>query len=603
MILQALHELYSRLEREEEYGIAPLGRTYQKVSFVVVIEPDGTLVDIQDARFDVGGRKAPRKVLVLGKTKPSGSGHNPCFLWDSTGYLLGWDARPKRAERATETFEAFRRRHLEVERDISSKAFSAVCRFLERWSPSRAADFPILEDLATGFGVFSFRGETRYVHEDPVIQSWWNRRTEADPERMKQWWKTPAEMGSSKSLRAQCLVTGESAPIARLHSKIKGVDGSQSSGATIAGFNVAAFWSYGLEQSFNAPVSVEAARRYVTALNALLDGPMRDKHRVVVGGTTVVFWTDRPTAVEDVFAAFASDGSAALERVQDETLRKKLETFFRALRVGREAYGELADERDTTQFFVLGLGAPTPARITVRFFHRTTVVGVLENLRRHHRDIAVERRFGMGSKRPDPEMPSAWVLLAETRPPGGKVPPLLSGTFLESILAGTRYPEALYTTIMRRVAADRTVNYARACIIKGYLARNLGREVPVSLDTSRHEPGYRLGRLFAALEKTQLDALSRKPNATIRDRFYSSASATPAAVFPRLLRTYQHHLLKLEEGYRINREKLVQEVLDPLEQFPSHLDLEGQGLFALGYYHQMNDFYRSKKTSNGNEDA
>ncbi len=597
MILQALHELYDRLEHEEEYGIAPPGRTYQKVSFVVVIEPDGTLVDIQDARVEVDGRKVPRKVLVLGKTKPSGSGLNPCFLWDSTGYLLGWDHRPERGERAKETFEAFRSRHLEVEAEIGSEAFSAVCRFLEQWDPSRAAEYPVLEELATGFGVFSIRGETWYVHEEPAIQDWWDHRTQADPERMKLWWEPPTETGASNDPRTQCLVTGETAPIARLHSKIKGVAGSQSSGATIAGFNDPAYWSYGLEQSFNAPVSVEAARRYVTALNALLDGPMRDRHRAVVGGTTIVFWTERPTAVEDVFAAFALQGSAAVEQAQDETLRKKLETFFRALRSGREAYGDLVDDPEGTRFFVLGLAAPTPARVAVRFFHRSTVADVLENLRRHHEDIDVERRFGEGSKRPDPEMPSAWFLLSETRHPGGDVPPLLPGTFLESILAGTRYPTALYATVMRRVAADRTVNYARACTIKGYLVRNLGREVSVSLDTSRPEPAYRLGRLFAALEKTQQDALGGNLNATIRDRFYSSASATPAAVFPRLLRTYQHHLSKLEGGHKVNREKLVQEILDPLEGFPAHLDLEGQGLFALGYYHQMNAFYQLKTTN------
>jgi len=598
MIFQALHDLYARLERDDSYAIAPPGRTYQKVTFVVVIEPDGTLLDIQDARIERGGRRQPRKVLVLGRTKPSGSGINPCFLWDSTGYLLGWDARPEREQRAVETFEGFRDHHLEVEPEIGSSSFSGVCRFLERWDPARAAEFPVLEELSTGFGVFSIRGEARYVHEDPAIQEWWDRRTAGDPERMKLWWVPPTGKDGDESPVGQCLVTGKRAPIARIHDKIKGVRGSQSSGATIAGFNEDAYWSYGMEQSFNAPVSVEASRRYTTALNALLDGPMRDKHRVVIGGTTVVFWTERPTAAEDVFAVFALHGSAAADEMQDETLRKKLESFLLALRAGREAYGELAEDPDTTRFFILGLAAPTPARIAVRFFHRTTVAGLLENLRRHHRDIQVERRFTEGSKRPEPVFPPVWMLLNETRPPGGDIPPLLPGAFLESIVTGQRYPDALQSIILRRISADRAVNYPRACLVRGHLVRNLGREVPVSLDTSRPEPAYRLGRLFAVLEKTQADALGGNLNATIRDRFYSSASATPAPVFPRLLRTYQHHLAKLEGGHRVNREKLVQEILDPLEGFPAHLGLEGQGLFALGYYHQMNAFYTSKTVGN-----
>lgn len=594
MAFRALHQLYERLEREPAYGIAPPGRSYQRITFIVVIEPDGRLVDIQDARLPGERRPEPRHVLVLGITKPSGAGLNPCFLWDAPGYLLGWDARSERAERALRTFAELRDRHLEMEASVDEPAFSAVCRFLERWDPDRAQDFPVLEDLATGFGVFQIRGEEAYVHDHPAIQAWWDRRTGADPERMRAWWTEGGDAG--RAVRSgQCLITGRVAPIARTHDKIKNVAGSQSSGATIAGFNDPAYCSYGLEQSFNAPVSVEAARRYTAALNALLGGPKRDKHRIVVGGTTVVFWTGKPSAVEDVFALFARDGSDSLESVQDETLRARLEAFLEALRQGRKRYGDLGEDPDLTPFFILGLAAPTPARIAVRFFHRGTVAELLDNLRRHHADIAVERRFAEGSKRPEPELPSAWYLLGELRSPGGEVPPLLPPAFLESIVTGTRYPDALYAAVLRRLAADRTVNYPRASLIRGHLVRNRGREVPVSLDTSRKDPAYRLGRLFAALEKSQQEALGGQLNATIRDRFYSSASATPAAVFPRLLRTYQHHLSKLEGGHKVNREKLVQEILDPLEGFPAHLGLEEQGLFALGYYHQMNDFYRSKQ--------
>lgn len=591
MVLRSLYQLYGRLGSDDDYNLAPPGRSFQKVTFVVVIEPDGTLVDIQDARVERDGRLAPRRVRVLGQTKPSGAGLNPCFLWDSTGYVLGWDPRPERAERALKSAAAWAERHLSVEASVGQPAFSSLCRFLERWHPGRAADYPMLEELSTGFGVFQIRGRTAFLHAAPALQAWWDHQTGTDPERMKAWWGA-ASTATEQEASGQCLVSGERAPIARLHDKIKGVSGSQTSGATLAGFNDDAYWSYGFEQSFNAPVSVEAARRYTAALNMLLE--QRDKHRIVVGGTTIVFWTDRPTAIEDVFAVFASEGSAALDTAQDETARAKLQAMLRALRQGREAFGELADDPDGTEFFVLGLAAPTPARVAVRFFHRGTVAHLLDNLRRHHSDIGIERQFGEGSKRPEPELPSSWFLLSETRPPGGDVPPLLPAVLLEAIVTGQRYPDALLTAVMRRVTADRIVNYARASTVKGALVRNFGREIPMSLDTSRTEPAYRIGRLFAALEKTQADALGGQVNATIRDRFYSSASATPQAVFPRLLRTYQHHLAKLEGGFKVNREKLVQEIMDSLVGFPAHLGLAEQGLFALGYYHQRNDFYRSK---------
>lgn len=628
MILQALYNLHARLEKEEDYGIAPMGRSPQRITFRVVIEPNGNLVDIQDARIERNGRREPARVFVLGQTKPPGSGLNPCFLWDSTGYLLGWDERPERANRAPESFKAFRDRHLEVEASIRCPTYSAVCRFLERWDPSQAVKFPILQELATGFGVFQIRGMPSYVHEDPVIQEWWDRRTEGDPERMKEWWKAHDE-ASQEAVVGQCLITGQEAVIARLHTKIKGVRDAQTSGATIAGFNDPAYWSYGLEQSYNAPVSVEAARRYTAALNALLDSPMRKKHRVDVGNTTVVFWTGKQTVIEDIFAQFFQAGSASLESAkgetiranleakyagetpefiaaQDETIRAKLEAFLKALRKGGEAFSEFSREFQHTPFFILGLGAPTPARIAVRFFHSCTVSELLAMLYRHHQHIGIARRFADSAKRPEPEFPSVPYLLDSLRPAGNKedlIPRHLPPAFLEAIVTGNRYPEGLYKAVMRRLVADRNVSYPRACIIKGYLVRNGRKEVSMSLDKSRQDPAYLLGRLFAALEKTQRDALGETVGSTVRDRFYASASATPAVVFPRLLRTYQHHLSKLEGGFKIAREKLVQEILEPIREFPTHLGLEDQGLFAIGYYHQMNDFYHSKSDKNNAPEA
>lgn len=587
MIFTALYELYQRLEGDPHYEIAPPRRSYQKVSFVVVLNPEGSLFEIQDARQPQGKKLVPRRVLVLGSTKPSGSGKNPCFLWDSPAYLLGWD--PGKPARAKEVYEAFRTKHLALEKEINVPAYSAVCRFLEKWQPEWASQFPILEDVGTGFGVFQIRGEMRFVHETPEIIEFVDKHPEVVEWELEQ----EDSPGPSKpTVTGQCLITGDFGPIARLHPKVKGVANAQPSGATIAGFNDPAYWSYGLEQSFNSPVSKEAAHRYITALNALLEGPRREKHRLVVGNTTVAFWTERPTATEDVFVVFAAEGSDAFasELAQDEGVRAKLEAFLKALRQGRQAYAELEENPEGTGYFILGLAAPTPARIAVRFFHRGTLAELLANLRRHYEHTAIERRFGDSAKRPDPEFPSVRLLLRETAREEQDIPPLLPGKLLEAIVTGARYPEGLFSAVMRRIAGDRVINYARACVLRGYLVRNLRKEVPMSLDTTRPDPAYRLGRLFAALEKTQQDALGGI-NSTIRDRFYASASATPATVFPRLLRTYQHHLAALEPGFRINREKLVQEILAPLNEIPAYLNLAEQALFALGYYHQINAFF------------
>jgi CRISPR-associated protein Csd1 len=584
MILQSLCALYDRLRDDRVYQIAPPGYSLQKITFKVVISPEGHLVDIQDARIPLEGSRRPRQELVLGSTKPSGSGLNPCFLWDNSGYMLGFEPEDDNPGRTVKAFEAFRRRHVEHQSEIRSWKFDAVCAFLRSWAPAKAKSFPALaEAAATGFGVFQIRGETAWVHEDPTIDEWWRKHRTDEEE---------------ADVRGICLVSGDEQPLARLHEKIKGVAGAQGAGAPIVGFNEDAFESYGKKQSFNAPVGRDAAFRYGIALNALLDGPQNRKHRMTLGDTTVVFWTERPTVTEDIFVRFAGEGLETIESdaSQDEGVRQKLEAFLRALREGREKYADLDVDPDATPFFILGL-SPNAGRVAVRFFHRGTVAELLENLRRHYRDIGHVPQPQAGKRRADPEFPPAWLLLRQSGREREDPPPLIAGPLLRSILTGAPYPDALYSAVLRRIGADRDVNYPRACVLKGYLNRNLRREVSMSLDPNRADPAYRLGRLFAALEKTQRDALGEKLNKTIRDSFYGSASATPASVFPRLLRTYQHHLAnpKLEGGSRVNREKLVQEILDPLTAFPAHLGLADQGLFAIGYYHQTRDFYTKRE--------
>ena len=579
MILQSLYDLHSRLVNDSDYDLAPEGFSKQKVTFVVVLNPDGSLFDIQDARVQDVEKKRPRIVVVPGATKKSGSKPDPCFLWDNSKYLLGYDNDRNKPDpaRAKKTFAAFKKKHLDLEKHLDLVEFSAVCRFLERWQPEMARKYPILDEVGPGYGVFQIRGETRYVHEHPEIVKWWNNR----------------QAGKTPDLVSQCLVTGKTGPIAGLHPKIKNVSNKQ---APLVSFNKKSFESYGKEQSFNAPVTEDVAKKYVQVLNALITGPMKDKHSIRLGGNTVVFWTTRRTVTEDVFAAFMSAGSTVPEGSgQDEALTLKLKAFIKALKKGKEAYSQLGDDLKT-DFYLLVL-APNAARISIRLFQKNSLTTLLDNLRRHFNDIGIERRFGEDTKNAEPEYPPLWLLLRQTARDSKDIPPLLSAPLLDAVIDGKRYPDGLYQAVMRRTSIERKLNYPRASVIKGYLVRNQGKEVPVTLDNSKTDPSYRLGRLFAALEKTQKDALGEKLNRTIRDAFYSSASATPAVVFPRLLRTYQHHLSKLEGGWRVNREKLVQEIMEPLDSFPAHLSLEEQGMFAIGYYHQMNDFYKSREKS------
>ncbi len=579
MILHALEELYHRLADDPAYQVSPTGYSLQKITFKVVLHPDGRLADIVDVRDQEDGRPRSRQVQVLGNTKSPGAGLNPCFLWDNSGYMLGFKADDPKPERTRQTFEAFRDLHLGREEAIDATEYSAVCRFLESWDPGTAAEYEtVREAAATGFGVFQVVGQTRFVHEHPAVRQWWQARRELD-----------------EPVGGQCLITGLHGPLARIHDKVKGVFGGQGGGGAIVGFNEPAYESYGKQKSFNAPVSQAAAFRYVTALNALLDGPRRTKHRLLLSDTTVAFWTDRPAPIEDIFLDVIAYGSEAPEKieVQDEARRQQLQFLLEAIRQGRPGHDELAPDPDRTGVYLLGL-SPNSARIAVRFFYRGSVAQLIERMHRHHADMGLVPQPPTGRWKGDPEFPSVRSLLDQTARDRKDIPPLLEGALLQAILHGTPYPQALYSTVIRRIRADRAVNYLRCCVLKGYLTRNLNKEVSMALDPDRPDPAYRLGRLFSALEKTQRDALGENLNKTIRDAFYSSASATPGSVFPRLLRTYQHHLAKLEGGHRVNRERLVQNILEPMTGFPGQLSLTDQGLFAIGYYHQTRDFYTKR---------
>jgi CRISPR-associated protein Csd1 len=615
MILQSLHSLYTRLAENPANGLPTPGYSLQNISFSVVIRPDGTLIEIQPCQvesIEIGknGKEKktsrPLSLLVPGQAKPSGQGLNPCFLWDNTGYLLGFKpADPKKSESEQEkdrkrnlaTFESFKARHLEDESALACEAFSSVCRFLEHWKPEHAADQPILESITSGFGVFQISGKIGFVHQESAIVNWWNSQQAEFTE-------------GEKSI---CLVTGKTSPIALTHEPaIKGVKDAQSSGAKLVSFNEKAYESFGKEdgrkvgQGRNAPVSEEAAFGYCNALNWLLAN-----RRFRIGDATAVFWTAAPTPAETLFPWMISGVSDA----EDSETKQRLQAILERISRGTLDSDDLGDP--TVPYFILGL-SPNASRLSVRFWHTGTLGELAANLKLHLNQVEVVRQWDeSNSKNPEPLHPASKQLLHSMAPARDRdnIPPLLSGSLTRSILLGTRYPDPLINGVMNRIRVVEkkpkgegsldNVTYFRAAILKAWLIRNHHQHITTMLDETSTNPGYLLGRLFAVLEKTQQDALPGI-NATIRDRFYSSASATPRAVFGRLLRMYPNHLGKAQSEWaskigmenalkrKNGREILSQNILDHLTDFPAHLNLQNQAQFALGYYHQRKAFYPSK---------
>ncbi|MCC7408364.1 MAG: type I-C CRISPR-associated protein Cas8c/Csd1 [Phycisphaeraceae bacterium] len=582
MILQSLIDYYQRLESDPSQHIAPFGFSWQKTSFVVVLEKDGSLHAIQDGRTEQDGKQRPTPVIVPGQAKPSGSGLNPCFLWDNAAYLLGYSDDSAKAGRALKAFKAFRERHLGEEEFVKDRGFSAVCRFLEKWEPKQAKQQEILAEVGPGFGVFRIRGESGYVHDRPAIKRYWESQLKSDDD------------GDEAPQVGVSLINGQKQSIARLHEpKIKGVIESQSSGALLVSFNLPAFTSYGMENSYNAPVGVQDAFRYATALNHMLAD---ERHRTRLGDATVVFWSDRPTVFESAFSHiindFADSGPA-----EDSATTARVQGFLAAMRQGRPHDG--LDEPNA-KFFVLGL-SPNAARVSVRFWLVGTVEEFADHLAQHFTDLE------MTGEPPNSRPWSLQLITDQTARDRKDVAPQLAGEMARAILSGGRYPAALYAAVLRRIRADQTISYHRAAILKAHLTREarlagLDKEIPVSLNRDHPEPAYHMGRLFAAIEKTQLDALPGLSK-TVREGYLGSAATTPASVFPRLLRLHQHHLAKLDNaGQRINREKLVQEILSHIDdRFPVHFSLEQQGLFYIGYYHQRQDFFTKREGTAENQ--
>ncbi|MGR6835519.1 type I-C CRISPR-associated protein Cas8c/Csd1 [Syntrophomonas erecta] len=589
MIIQSLYHYYQRLADEPQPNIPKYGYSIAGVSFAFNISIDGELLNVVDLRQTKKNKLVPIDVIVPEQNKRS-SGLAPNFLCDNSTYIIGVDRKGKE-QRAREALVASAEYHSMILGDVDDPGAKAICKYFIYWQPEWAKDHKalkgLIEDITSGVNiVFMLDGYNGYIHERLKVRQAWDIYRGSRP----------------SELIAQCLVTGKTASIAKLHPNIKGVPGAQSSGASLVSFNQNSFVSFGKNQNFNSPISEEAAFSYTTVLNYLLNSK---RHRMNLNDNTVtVFWSEASSQEEDLIAELlyptlgeSDDGIKEDKRSAEdwETIQLVRDTL-RNVRDGNPVNLEHLDAR--SKFYVLGLSS-NAARLSVRFWQVDRFRVFVERIAQHYADMAIER----ANLNKDPEFIPIPRILQETAPLGdkNKIPPLMGGTLMRSVLSGKPYPQGLYTTILARIRADKQVNYIRAATIKGCLIRQFrlkNQEVNIymSLDEKNTNTAYRLGRLFAVLEKAQQDALGNNINATIRDKYFGSASATPAAVFPMLIRLAQHHIAKSEYGYIQDRR--IQDILDGLDGFPQYLNMEEQGKFMLGYYHQRQAFYKKGEGKN-----
>lgn len=610
MILQALYRYYEILLKVEDpdVEIAPPGYSSTGVSYALNLSDSGDLLEIFPLFVAVQrGKKmveVPKRMVVPEQAKRTGINPIANFLCDNAAFVLGISEKESADPNyGLKRFNAFCDFNLPLLKQAQSTAASAVIHFLEHHDPHTARENPAiarhLDELLKG-GNLVFRVSGIEVLDDPEIQRVWEEHK-----------------NGLDFVKMQCLVSGEFAPIARLHPNIQGVRNANPTGASLIGFNDRAYESYNREgeQGLNSPVSQKIASGYGVALNYLLSA-QNPNRKIILGDTTIVYWAEsankryantiaallNPDYIEDQGTGENTERLAAEEKLA--TIATKVEKA-QALDITRLRDGL----DDSTRFYVLGL-APNAARLAVRFFLTEPFGKFVERIMTHYNNLQIVKEYAdqtnylsIGrilnecvspkiSKREE-EVTKSWSLLG--------------GALIRSILSGAPYPEGLYSAILTRVRIDsddgsnRKINYTRAAVIKAHLLRKYRRQgnnpyqevLQMSLNESCSQPAYVLGRLFAVLEKAQKEAIG-DVNATIKDRYFASACATPSSVFPVLLRLTQHHISKAEYGRKLDDR--IQNLLNMLEvqnkPFPSRLTLDEQGIFVLGYYQQRADFYK-----------
>ena len=577
MILQALAQYYQREAQRKKGRIAPYGMEKKEIKFVIIIDADGSFINLIDTREDGKSGKVYLAPKTIGRSGSS-SWQTANLLWDHYGYVLGESQANKINPKASGQLASFVKKLEELPQELKAeREIAAVIKFYENGGIKQVIQHPNWTACSKIPGcnlTFQLDDEVAPVIENTALRKW---VASSD--------STVQEGSEEGSVIGRCLVTGRVGKIARTHSKI-GVGGNQ---ATLVGFQRdSGYDSYGKEQGYNAPVSEEAEFYYVTALNTLLNS---EYNRVNLGNTVLLFWA-APKVIDQDSVASMEKSIKVMSSISKDNPSfgvQNVKSIFEAVFTGKIP-SETGD-----RFYLLGI-TPNKARLSVVFWKNGSVMELAQNILQYFKDMELVKNQEWG------EVTFRDILSSsEYKGKMENVPSNMAPALLYSVFNGTPYPSALYGHIMERLRAERNPTLARVSFIKAYLTRKYrnckGADLTVALDRSNTLPAYRLGRLFAVLEKAQEEA-NPGINATIRDRFYGAMASNPSSVLPTLIRLKNYHLEKLSPGRKVNLEREITEIFSTLQpdNMPKHLTLDEQGYFTLGYYHERQDLFTKKES-------
>lgn len=565
MILRALYDYYHRCG-----DLPTFGMELKEIGFLIVINKEGKFLRFEDRRID---KKSAQQFLVK-KSVGRSSAPVANYLYDNSQYVFGYSDKGD-MDKMRKYFDTFKNKVYDIcDHTPGDESLQALKAFYSQ-EPKDIVEAmhsdPLWEDvnknLSKKYSLFSFilEGDTQIIASKTELVN----LVETE----------------SNSMGSLCLVTGERKDTVEVTTATM-IPGSQAT-AKLISFQVnSGYDSYGKQKGNNAPISEEAEFAYTTALNHLLRSNSHNKF--LVGSRTYLFWASSNskashTAEDSLFALFGHVEKEDDPNARLDLVRKAFLSIYN---------GEVPAEKDD-RFYILGL-APNSARIAVVYWAEIPLKEFASIINRHFEDMEIID--GRKERKPYAGLHSILGTVTQSGK-SSDATPNLPDAVVKSIFQGVPYPASLYQSCIRRIRAEQTITIARAAIIKAYLNRlndNNNQKLNIMLDKGNNNQGYLCGRLFAALDKIQEDANGIH---SIRERYMNSASATPSTVFATILNLSSHHLEKLNPGRQIYFEKLKQEIIAKLDAdgFPAHLDLQDQGRFFVGYYHQRQDFFLSKE--------
>lgn len=587
MILKALYDYYHR-----SGDLAPAGLEYKEIAFLIVIDEDGNFIRLEDRRKE-DSRSSSKSLVVKGMRS---SNIKPYQFWDNVEYVLNYTKdHPELGEEDQLDEKKVKARH-----DAISKAAAKHCAFIEKCR-STSGQFP---DNAKFRAVCSFyeKGELDQVKDSPLWESITKKPAVNVSFLMQGDLQIVAEEEDLYSLatihevenlenagRTVCLITGEAGmPVES--TTPTAIPGGQATGRLVAFQVKSGYDSYGKSKGLNAPISKEAEASFTTALNKLLAKDSRNKF--LIGTRTFIFWasSDTEASKETENGLFNVLGYSNEETDDPNRRIEQVRKAFQAI------YSGSLKTNLNDKFYFLGL-APNSARIAVVYWNESELQDFAGRILSHFSDMEiVDRRIHKKPYYGLHQILGAVTMKGKT----ADVQPNLPEAVIKSMVQDIPYPYALLLACIQRIRAEQHVTITRAAILKAYLNRinSNFKKIEIMIDKENTNQGYLCGRLFATLEHVQ----ERSSGITsIRNRYFNAASATPATVFPTLLNLSVHHAEKLSKGNQIYYEQIKREIVDkiPASGFPTHLDLQDQGRFMVGYYHQQQEFYTKK--ANGAE--